>query len=83
MRHNYIFHSLNALAVLLGILIFSPAEASAHCDTMDGPVVKAAQKALAKRNVNLVAAIVYPIPCLAPSISKEMRRNCVASFTSL
>jgi hypothetical protein len=29
-------------------------EASAHCDTMDGPVVKAAQKALATGNVNLV-----------------------------
>ena len=26
----------------------------AHCDTMDGPVVKAAQKALEKRDLNLI-----------------------------
>ena len=30
--------------------------AAAHCDTMDGPVVKAAQAALAKGDVNLVLA---------------------------
>lgn len=33
---------------------FWPAPASAHCDGMDGPVVKAAQEALAKGDVNLV-----------------------------
>lgn len=33
------------LAVGVGLLI-APARASAHCDTMDGPVVKAGQKAL-------------------------------------
>jgi len=45
---------LTALIVLFGVLIFIPDQALAHCDTMDGPVVKAAQKALAKGNVNLV-----------------------------
>ena len=32
----------------------SATTARAHCDTMDGPVVRAAQQALATRNVNLV-----------------------------
>ncbi len=54
MRHKYIVHSLTVLAVLFGILILTPDEAVAHCDTMDGPVVKAAQRALATRNVNLI-----------------------------
>jgi hypothetical protein len=54
MRNKYIVHSMTALAVLVGILLFAPREISAHCDTMDGPVVKAAQRALATKNVNLV-----------------------------
>lgn len=33
-----------------------PAEAPAHCDTMDGPVIAAAQKALETGNVNPVLA---------------------------
>jgi len=35
-------------------LLFVPNKALAHCDTMNGPVVKAAQKALETGNVNLV-----------------------------
>jgi hypothetical protein len=54
MRREYIAHSLTVLVVLFGILLFKPDTALAHCDTMDGPVVKAAQRALATRNVNLV-----------------------------
>jgi hypothetical protein len=37
----------------LSLWIF-PDLASAHCDTMDGPVVKAAQKAIKERNVNRI-----------------------------
>lgn len=36
------------------LLAASSATARAHCDTMDGPVVKAAQRAFATGNVNLV-----------------------------
>ncbi len=54
MGHKRIVQSLTVLAVLFGILLFTRDRALAHCDTMDGPVVKAAQSALAKRNVNLV-----------------------------
>jgi hypothetical protein len=35
-------------------------KALAHCDTLDGPVVKAAQRALAERDVNLVLIWVQP-----------------------
>ena len=40
--------------VVLGLLLFAPVCALSHCDGMDGPVVKAAQKALETGNVNLV-----------------------------
>jgi hypothetical protein len=44
---------LVALAVLFTVLALAPSKALAHCDGMDGPVVKAAQKALETGNVNL------------------------------
>jgi len=46
--------SLMVLAVLSALGLVNPNRASAHCDGMDGPVVKAAQKALATGNVNLI-----------------------------
>jgi hypothetical protein len=39
---------------LAGLLFISPKNASAHCDTLDGPVVSAARKALQTNNPNLV-----------------------------
>lgn len=41
-------------AVALGFLLLGARYASAHCDGLDGPVVKAAQKAIATNNVKLV-----------------------------
>lgn len=47
--------SIPALPVLLFTIIWlGPANVLAHCDGMDGPVVKAAQRALEAGNVNLV-----------------------------
>lgn len=43
-----------AVAVLVAIAAFPASPASAHCDGMDGPVVKAAQQALAKGDVDFV-----------------------------
>jgi len=40
--------------VLFAIGLFQTQQAIAHCDGLDGPVVKAAQKALEMGNVNLV-----------------------------
>jgi hypothetical protein len=54
MRHKYIVQSLRVFAVVFAILLSVSDKALAHCDTMDGPVVKAAQRALATRNVNLI-----------------------------
>lgn len=46
---------ISALGVAaLGLLLFGAQYAFAHCDGLDGPVVMAAQKALATNNVNLV-----------------------------
>jgi hypothetical protein len=47
-------------SVLLAVSHVTPRAALAHCDGMDGPVVKAAQKALAKGNVNLVLIWIPP-----------------------
>jgi len=41
-------------AIALGAFALAPARALAHCDGLDGPVVKAAQRALESRNPALV-----------------------------
>jgi len=51
------------LAWLIGIFsiaFLAPVSAFAHCDSLDGPVVKAAQNALDKRNLDLVLVWVRP-----------------------
>jgi len=45
---------LQNLILTLGLTVLLSPAALAHCDTWDGPVVKAAQAALAKGDVNLV-----------------------------
>ncbi len=45
---------LTPLVILFAVVVYGPNKVLAHCDTMDGPVVKAAQRALATGNVNLV-----------------------------
>lgn len=42
------------LAILAAAVFLAPCTGLAHGDGMDGPVVKAAQKALADSNINLV-----------------------------
>ena len=53
MKNKNMKTPLAALALLAAAFI-APSTAQAHCDGLDGPVVKAAQKALAESNVNLV-----------------------------
>ena len=43
---------LSSMVLVIGL--FAPSVARAHCDGMDGPVVKAAQKAIATGNVNFI-----------------------------
>jgi hypothetical protein len=42
------------LFIVLTLLVITISDASAHCDSMDGPVVKASQKALETGNINYV-----------------------------
>ncbi len=42
------------LSLALSVLLLYPGSADAHCDSMGGPVVKSAEKALETGNVNLV-----------------------------
>lgn len=49
-----IIRVLFVLCAVIGLAALHSAPAYAHCDGMDGPVVKAAQAALAKGDVNLV-----------------------------
>lgn len=52
MKHKRVIGALGVAT--LGLLLGGAEYAFAHCDGLDGPVVKAAQKALATNNVNLV-----------------------------
>jgi len=47
-------------SVLLATMFLTPGAVMAHCDGMDGPVVKAAQAALSDENVNRVLIWVQP-----------------------
>lgn len=52
---TYLRFGLPVLTALLAVLLlFQPGQSFAHCDSLDGPVVQAAEKALANGNVNLV-----------------------------
>ena len=52
-RHTIIGRLTSVAALSLGLLV-APSTAFAHCDTLDGPVVAAARKALDSGNVNLI-----------------------------
>jgi Family of unknown function (DUF6448) len=53
-RRYLITRLLTVVAILISFWFFAADPALAHCDTMDGLVVKAAQKALQTKNVNLL-----------------------------
>jgi hypothetical protein len=54
MERHSILTSLTVLAILFLLRLLAPGHVFAHCDGMDGPVVKASQRALETENVNLV-----------------------------
>lgn len=53
-------------AIIATGLLFGPQSAQAHCDAVDGPLAKAAQKALDNVNVN-------PVLAYAPAAELEIR----------
>jgi hypothetical protein len=54
MKTTGILRSIVVSITLFVVALFAPTRAFAHCDGMDGPVVKAARKALETGNVNAV-----------------------------
>ncbi|HEX7296519.1 MAG TPA: DUF6448 family protein [Pyrinomonadaceae bacterium] len=53
-RHKSTIQLLTVIVALSVILVLNVSKAFAHCDTMGGPVITAAQRALATKNVNLI-----------------------------
>ena len=75
-------------ASFVAALSFGATSVSAHCDGMDGPVVKAAQKALETNNVNLVLIWVRKSDgeatsrsCLPSSASELQRSTSISALT--
>ena len=58
MNGTIVRHAAGMVAVLA--LLLTPSAAAAHCDTLDGPVVKAARAAIAANDVTLVLRWVKP-----------------------
>lgn len=48
------------ILIIFGIILFTNIPSLAHCDGIDGPVVKAAQKSLEENNINYVLAWIKP-----------------------
>ncbi len=51
---------LLVVSAVIGGLVLGPLSAQAHCDTVDGPVAKAAYEALETGNVNLILPFAPP-----------------------
>lgn len=60
MKPLHCIHRLMATCFAGAALLSAAPTAKAHCDSLDGPVVKAAQRALAERNVNHAVIWVRP-----------------------
>jgi hypothetical protein len=60
MRSTEAITRLTWAVLAVGLVLVLPARLLAHCDGLDGPVVKAAQKALATRNLALVSIWIQP-----------------------
>jgi uncharacterized protein DUF6448 len=53
-RREFTIHLLTVMTLVSVILLFNVSKAFAHCDTIGGPVITAAQRALATKNVNVI-----------------------------
>ncbi|HXH10637.1 MAG TPA: DUF6448 family protein [Alphaproteobacteria bacterium] len=54
MKRHIVLTALTALALFFGNSFLIPEKVAAHCDGLDGPVVKAAQQAMETENANPV-----------------------------
>jgi len=61
MRHTNIFRmSLLGISAFAALLLAPPQDASAHCDTLDGPVIQDARKAIEARDITPVLKWIKP-----------------------
>lgn len=61
MRHINLFtSSLLGISALAAVFLAAPRDASAHCDTLDGPVIQDARKAIEAKNITPVLKWVKP-----------------------
>lgn len=60
MKSRKMITTFAATAVAVGIMALAPLTASAHCDTMDGPVIEDAKLALEENNINYISKWVLP-----------------------
>lgn len=58
-----------AFALALAVIVALPTMASAHCDTMDGPTIGDAKKAIETKNVN------YALKWVTPENAKEISQT--------
>jgi len=73
MKRNDIITGLPFLILLFLSLLTATSQVLAHCDGLDGPVVKAAQKALESGNVNL--ALIWVQKDDEPEIRKAFQQT--------
>ena len=59
-KKKKIYTTMAATVAAVGIMFVAPLTASAHCDTMDGPVIGDAQRALNENNINYITKWVMP-----------------------
>jgi hypothetical protein len=57
---NFLKISLSGIAVLTALIIASPRDAAAHCDTLDGPVIQDARKAIDAKDITPILKWVKP-----------------------
>ena len=59
-KKKNLYNHWRATVAAVGIMFVAPLTASAHCDTMDGPVIGDAQRALNENNINYITKWVMP-----------------------
>ena len=87
MTGTRVSRSLSVLAIGF-VFLLMPATVFGHCDGMDGPVVQAAQQALAKGDVNLVLSWVQATDFCWPEWTSSTTRfakwnNTLGSFCQI
>jgi hypothetical protein len=80
MRLNKIINPLTWPVLAFGVILIAPARVLAHCDGLDGPVVKAAQRALDTRNTAF--ALIWVQAKDGPEIRTAFERTLVVRVLS-